>query len=198
MSEPASVFVVDDDNAVRDSLALLFRTAGLVASTFADAAAFLQAYSPQMIGCLVLDLKMPGMSGADLQVELARRGAQLPIVFLTAHGDIAASVRAIQRGAVDFLVKPPNARLLAERVRQLIEETAPRQIMWTQLTDRERRVLAYLAAGRGSKEIADVLHISARTVEGHRTHLMRKLGVRSALQLALAARKFDLSVFGAA
>ena len=195
MSEAGWVYVIDDDDAVRDSLAVLFRTAGLAVRPFAGAREFLEAWSPQMTGCLVLDLKMPGMSGADLQAELSRRGAQLPILFLTAHGNIPASVRAIQHGAVDFIVKPPDPRLLTERVRTVLAETSALQSMWARLTDRERRIFACLAAGRNSKAIAAMLSISTRTVEGHRTHLMRKLGVRNALQLANLARRFDLSAY---
>lgn len=190
------VFVVDDDDAVRSSLASLFRAARFNVDTFPSATAFLHAYSPKMIGCLVLDLKMPGMSGADLQLELSRRGAQLPIIFLSAYGTIAATVRAIKRGAADFLVKPFDPSTLVKRLHTILNQSLNRQQAWAQLTPRERHVLAYLVDGNNSKSIAEALSISTRTVEGHRAHLMNKLGARSAFQLAQTAHMFDLSAFG--
>lgn len=196
MNDPATVFIVDDDEAVRDSLAALFAAAGIPARTFADAEAFLSAWRDDQPGCVVLDLKMPGMNGLELQAALSRRGAQLPIVFLSARGDIPAAVRALKGGAVDFLAKPTDSRALVQRVRALLAQTAALQRQWASLTAREREVLAQLTSGRNSKAAADVLAVSVRTIEGHRTHLMRKLGVRNTLELASVAADLDLSAYG--
>ena len=195
MSTPATVFIVDDDEAVRESLVALFAAAGMPARTFADAEAFLRTWRADQPGCLILDLKMPGMSGLELQAALSRRGAQLPIVFLSGRGDIPAAVRALKGGAADFLAKPPDSKALVQRVRALLAQTTALQRKWGLLTEREREILAQLAAGRNSKAVADALAVSVRTIEGHRTHLMRKLGVRNTLQLASLVRELDLSAY---
>lgn len=195
------VFIVDDDASVRDALALLFDTAGLAAETYPSAEAFLQAYRPDRRGCLVLDVQMPGLSGLELQAKLAELAVRLPIIFLTAHGNIPAAVRAIKAGAVDFLEKPADGALLLERVQAALRDSAPvRQGLdaaleekFARLTMREREVMARVAAGMSSKETARALGISHRTVEVHRARLMQKMGARTVLDLAAMAEALGLS-----
>ena len=189
----ATVFVVDDDEPVRDSIALLLRSVGLRASTFANAGEFLDSHDPESRGCLVLDVRLPGMSGLDLQRELDKRGTDLPIVFITGHGDVPMAVRAMQSGAVDFLQKPFSDQDLLDRVQQAIAEQAERRAeresrahiteKLAQLTPREAEVLHRVVKGEANKVIANRLELSQRTVEVHRAHIMRKLEVRSLAQL---------------
>jgi FixJ family two-component response regulator len=188
------VFVVDDDEAVRDSLGLVFETAGLAYQTFASAESFLESYCPGKPGCLVLDVNMPGLDGHELQAELNRRQDQLPIVFLTAFGDIPMTVRAIKGGAVDFLTKPVDRQLLIERVHaalqlaiqnytQAIEELSLCDRL-NGLTSREREIMDMVVLGLANKQIARQLDISHRTVEVHRAKIMEKTGAKSLLELA--------------
>jgi FixJ family two-component response regulator len=188
----ATVFVVDDDAAVRDGLAALLEGAGLAVETYASAEAFLAALRPDRYGCLLLDVKMPGMSGTELQAELARCGVQLPIIFLTAHGDIPTSVQAVKAGAVDFFTKPPDGAMLIERVRAAVGRVAHLQECLAGLTTREREVMARAATGQSNKTIAQALGISHRTVEVHRARVMHKLGARSVLELADIARTLNM------
>lgn len=191
---PSTVFVVDDDAAVRDSLGLLLETAGIRVETCDSAEAFLQARLPDGPRCLVLDISMPGISGADLQAELGRRGIRLPIIFLTAHGDIPTTVRVMKAGAADFLTKPVDGARLLERVeaelarnRKEREEEAAREAARARLnalTEREREVLALAVAGFTSKKIAQELGISFRTVEVHRSHILLKTGATTWFELA--------------
>ena len=193
MNPDALVYVVDDDEAVRDSLAFLIESAGLAVNAFAGAESFLQAYQPGIPGCLVLDVRMPGMTGPELQAEMARLGIDLPIIFLTAHGSIPLTVKAIQAGAADFLTKPVEGQILVERIQaslrshaeRLEREAANNAIRKTlaTLTEREREVLALAVEGHSNKEIARLLGISFRTVEHHRSHIMLKTGVSNLLKL---------------
>lgn len=190
----ATVFVVDDDVRVRESLRVLVEAAGLAVETFAASEEFLGAYDPARAGCLVLDVRLRhGKSGLDLQDELRRRKAMLPIIVLTGHGNVPTSVRALKAGAVDFLQKPAPPKLLLERIRAAIEtdrqaravtkdreEVADRL---ARLTPREREVTDLLVAGKASKEIATALGVSIRTVEGHRRMIFMKMDVSSAAQL---------------
>jgi len=181
------VYVVDDDAAVRDSLSLLLESAGLCAAAFDSAQAFLAAHRAHQPGCLVLDVHMPGMDGLELQNELARRGELMPIIFLTAHGNVPETVRAIKAGAVDFLTKPVDGKLLLDRIRSAVavSETAhQRKDRLASLTQREREVLILAVAGRPNKEIARHLGISHRTVEVHRSHILSKMGAATLLELA--------------
>jgi len=181
------VYVVDDDAAVRDSLSLLLESAGLCAAAFDSAQAFLAAHRAHQPGCLVLDVHMPGMDGLELQNELARRGELMPIIFLTAHGNVPETVRAIKAGAVDFLTKPVDGKLLLDRIRAAVavSETAhQRKARLASLTQREREVLILAVAGRPNKEIARHLGISHRTVEVHRSHILSKMGAATLLELA--------------
>ena len=192
MSESVTIFVLDDDAAVRHGLTTLFRAAGFTTRAFASAGAFLKIFTDQ-VGCLVLDEKMPGMSGMELLACLSRRATQLPIVFLTAHGDVAKSVRAIKGGAVDFLLKPVNGAQLLARVRDVLAETQARQALWSRLTERERMILSSLCHGHASKAVAAQFRISVRTVEGHRANMMRKLGAKNAMELMNLAHDFGLA-----
>jgi FixJ family two-component response regulator len=191
---PPVVFFVDDDQAVRDGLALLLEAAGLNVQSFESAEAFLRGYDPRRGGCLVLDVRMPGMSGPQLHEELVRRGWSLPVIFLTAHGDIPMSVRAIKAGAVDFLTKPVAGADLLERVDSALQyqrelsdrdmaDEARKQCL-ARLTLRETEVLELALAGHSNKAIGRQLHISFRTVEIHRSRIMQKTGAANLLELA--------------
>jgi FixJ family two-component response regulator len=198
-----TVFIVDDDVAVRDSLSLLCETAGLRAECFDSAQAFLAAYRPEQPGCLVLDVRMPGMSGPQLHEELANHGDPLPIIYLTAYGDIPMTVQAIKAGAADFLTKPVNGALMVERILAAIEDdVAKRQrkaalsdqcVRLAQLTDREREIMTFAVAGDSNKAIAKRLGISHRTVEIHRSHILQKTGANSVLELAKLAADCGLA-----
>ena len=191
------VFVVDDDDAVCDALAMLLRSAGLKVATFASAAAFLKVYRPDQVDCLVLDIRMPGMSGLDLQDELHRRRIATPIIFLTGHGDVPMAVRALKKGAVDFIEKPHeeerlilavlNAlRMDAERRRQAgrhDEISLDLAARLATLSEREREVLERILGGQQTRQISGELHISVKTVEFHRARIRERLGVSSQAQL---------------
>lgn len=197
-----TVFVVDDDDAVRDGLALLIETDGHEVETFASAEAYLSALEPGRPGCLVLDLKLPGLQGPQLQAELNRRGVHIPIIFLSAHGDIPTTVCAIQNGALDFLTKPIEGGLLLERVKAAMEldgrqrglEAAQqaRQQTFSRLSGREQEVLALAVTGLPNKEIARTLGISHRTVEVHRSRIMLKTNTSTLLELAALAKSCGL------
>lgn len=194
MTEP-TVFIIDDSAAIRDSLFLLLETAGLPAAAFACAEDFLAALRPDATGCIVLDVNLPGMHGPDLQAELVRRGVRLPTIFLTAHGDIPTTVRAMKAGAVDFLTKPVDGAVLLARIRSALatarearEAETARQAAEARLgalTEREQQVLSLAVAGHSNKEIAQQLGISFRTVEVHRAHILQKTGAASLVELAL-------------
>ena len=194
MNAQPTVFVVDDDVAVRDGLVAMFDAAGLPVEAYASAAAFLQAYCSERPGCLILDVNMPDMKGPELQTELSRRGSQLPIIFLTAHGDIPMTVKAIKAGAADFLTKPADGAELLKRVRAALTHSARVSHGLASLTEREREVMVRMAAGRSSKEIARELEISYRTVELYRSRVLQKMKVRSVLELADVARALGLIV----
>lgn len=193
MSEPPTVFLVDDDDAVRASLRLLLEAHGLRVSDFPDAESFLAGYPCDARGCLVSDIRMPGCSGLELQSRLAEHGIRLPVIMLTAHADVPAAVRSLKAGAVDFLEKPVQPERLLEQVRKAIELDAKQHDMWQQdhqrverlhrLTPREQEIIGHVAAGQSNKVIAADLGISERTVELHRGRAMRKLEVRSVADL---------------
>ena len=182
VSEEPVVFVVDDDPALRDSIALLMRAEGLAARTFDSARSFLDAWDRSEPGCLIVDLRMPGLSGLDLQERLAGDAAAPPIIFLTGHGTVSAAVRALKAGAMDFLEKPFDPATLLARVREALARDRRRRSdarRLAALTRREREVLEQVAGGRTNKVIAAHLGISERTVEQHRAHGMSKLGVHT-------------------
>ncbi|MGB5209498.1 MAG: response regulator [Gammaproteobacteria bacterium] len=188
-----TVFLVDDDDAVRDSVSLLMRSAELHTREFASAAEFLDAYDGKQPGCLVLDVRMPGMSGLELQKELSNRDYALPIVFISAHGDIPMAVEAVRRGAVDFLPKPFDDQELLAKVRlalatgqQRHQEVAERHEVRRRrdtLTAREKEVMSQVVQGKANKVIASDLGVSQRTVEIHRARVMEKMQAASLAQL---------------
>lgn len=191
-TEPTA-YVVDDNPAVRDAIRWLVEQVKIPARTFASAAEFLDAYHPDMAGCLILDMRMPGMSGLDLQERLRVIGASLPIIIVTGHGDVPVTVRAMKAGAFEFLQKPFNDQVLLDSITAAMRRHADllterqrdkdaRQAL-SSLTAREREVLHLLREGKSSKLIAADLDISTRTVEGHRAHIMAKLGVKTLPQL---------------
>jgi two-component system response regulator DctR len=183
-----AVYIIDDDDAVRDSLAMLFRNAGLAVHAFPSARAFLAQPAPQAPACLVLDIRMPGMSGSALQDELLARGRELPIIFITGHGNIPAAVEAVKKGAYDFIEKPFDDHQLLSQVMNALQHAAspapaPKRAPLALLSEREQEVLRLVLAGKPSRQVAEELSISARTVEFHRARIMQKLGVRSAAEL---------------
>jgi FixJ family two-component response regulator len=196
MTADATVFVVDDNAAVRKSLRALLESAGIGVETYATGEEFLDAYDPGRAGCLVLDVRLKHGSGLDLQDELRRRKRTLPIIVLTGHGNVPTSVRALKAGAIDFLQKPAPPTVLLERIRAALEiDRQARRVATDRtvvlerlahLTPREREVMELLIAGKTSKAIATVLHCSVRTVEGHRRMVFSKTNVSSAAQLVSA------------
>ena len=195
-----TVYIVDDDASVRDSLALMLGLAGYATAAFADAESLLAAWSPEWKGCVVTDLRLPGASGIELQAELLRRGSRLPVVIITAHGDVPSARAAFRAEALDFLEKPfsdaqlraaiDSAFAIEEKRRGEDDARRADAARLERLTPREREVLEHAARGLHAKEIAAALGISARTVEVHKTRIMEKLGVRNIAELvrfALAA-----------
>ena len=190
---PPTVFVVDDDESVRGSLRFLLRSVGLESRAFGSAPEFLTAYDPAQPGCLVLDVRMPGMSGLELQQELNVRGAIIPVVFITGHGDVPMAVEAMQHGAHDFLQKPFRDEELIERVQRALAKDAKTRAGLEQhqsirerldsLTPREREVLALMARGKPNTIMAYELGVSQRTVEIHRARVMEKRGASSVAEL---------------
>lgn len=188
-----TVFVVDDDEGARNSLRFLLKSVGLPARAFNSAQEFLAAYAPSQAGCLVLDVRMPGMSGLELQQELNRRGAVIPVIFVTGHGDVPMAVEAVQHGAFDFVQKPYREQEMLDRIqRALAKDRANRQALQERdrirarlasLTPREREVMALMTLGKPNKVMAAELGLSQRTVEIHRAHVMEKSGATSVAQL---------------
>jgi two-component system, LuxR family, response regulator FixJ len=201
MTGGPTVFVVDDNPGLRRSLKELVEAAGLAAETYASPQEFLARYDPQRPGCMLLDVRLRGQSGLDLQEELRRRKVTLPIIVMTGYGDVPTSVRAFKGGAIDFLEKPVPPKKLLERIRAALEIDRQARAVATEravvgdsiahLTPRERQVMDLLALGKSSKEIAATLRISLRTVEGHRRVVLRKMGVSSAAHLARAVARLD-------
>ena len=183
------VFVVDDDSSVRESLGRLFRMVGLRAQGFASAAEFLKSGPSDFASCLVLDIRLHGMSGLDFQSELAKANIQIPIVFITGHGDIPMSVRAMKAGAVEFLTKPfrdqdmlDAVRLALDRDRKRRDEekaTSDLKSRFEDLSPREQEIMALVTAGLMNKQIAGELQLSEVTVKVHRGHVMQKMGART-------------------
>jgi FixJ family two-component response regulator len=192
-----TVFVVDDDPGVLDSLAFLLRSVGLEAATYASANEFLSEYDPEKPGCLVLDVRMPGMSGLELQERLEARGSTLPIIFLTAHGDVPMAVKAVKAGAVDFIQKPFRDQELIDKIQDALEENERLRKEVCQhdeilarmatLTPREKEVMDLVVDGKANKVIAHQLGLSQRTVEIHRARVMEKMGAGSVAQLVRMA-----------
>ncbi|NLE60974.1 MAG: response regulator transcription factor [Planctomycetes bacterium] len=193
MPSDTTVFVVDDDAAVCDSLRFLIESVGLQVRTFSSADEFLAAYTPDQPGCLVLDLRMPGMSGLELQEQLARQKCALPVIIITAHGDVPTAVRAMHAGAVDFMSKPFSDQHLLDRIHQALTKDAQARrdeavcagiaARVALLTPREREVMDLVVSGMPNKRIAAQLELSAKTVETHRARVMDKMQARSVAEL---------------
>lgn len=205
MTEPRPiVFVVDDDESVRRSTERLIRSAGLDVQTFTSAREFLKQPRPERPSCLVLDVRMPGLSGMDLQRELTKSGIRIPIIFITAHGDIPMSVRAMKAGAAEFLTKPFRSRIFLDAVRAAVErDRAARKDRveidtlrqhYELLTPREREVLPLVAAGLLNKQVADKLATTERTIKFHRAHIMQKAHAVSAADLVRMVEKLGIAV----
>lgn len=188
-----TVFVVDDDPAFCQSLRLLLHSAGLRVEDYASAEGFLDAARVEHPGCLLLDVRMPGWSGLELQAHLNAKAIRIPIIFITGHGDIPMAVRAVKAGAVDFIEKPFDDDMLLSRIHRALERDAKRRQResvrsasrrrFARLTPREREVMESVATGRSNKQIAGELGISHRTVEIYRARVMDKLGVKSLYEL---------------
>ena len=193
MDKQETVFVVDDDEGIREGLGLLLETVGQPYESYSSAIEFLDAYDASKGGCLVLDIRMPRMSGLELQEKLNEQGSLLPIIFITGHGDIQMAVEAMRRGALDFIRKPFREQDLLDRINEAMAfDAGKRKNMAEQqqlldkvaaLSEREREVFHRVAAGEMNKVIAQDLGISVRTVEVHRSRVMEKLGVRTLAQL---------------
>jgi len=176
------VYVVDDDAALRDSLRWLLESAGHRVAACASAEAFLATYAAEQGGCLLLDIRMPGMSGLELQDELKRRGHAIPIVFITGHGDVPMAVNAVKKGAFEFIEKPFNAQALLVLIDHALDMDAEARRVaarFGRLTKREREVMDCIVAGKRNQDIAAELSISIKTVEAHRAAVMWKMGVDS-------------------
>jgi two-component system response regulator FixJ len=187
------VMVVDDDTGVRNAMRSLLKSVGLVSQLFGSAQEFLSTYNPSQPGCLLLDIRMPGMSGLELQQELNVRGATIPVIFITGHGDIPMAVEAMQHGAFDFLQKPFRDQDLLDRIQKAVardaklreslgEHTRIREHLDT-LTEREREVLDLLVLGKQNKAVAQDLGVSPRTIEIHRARVMEKMQAHSVAEL---------------
>jgi RNA polymerase sigma factor (sigma-70 family) len=188
-----TVFIVDDDEGMRESLEFLCQSVGLPVVSFVSAESFLQFYYPDVRGCLVLDVRMPGMSGLELQERLQSRRISIPVIIMTAFGDVPMAVRAMRAGAYDFIEKPFNDQVLLDRLKQAMEEQDELQLNEHQahviaprlesLTAREREVMELVVAGMLNKEVGHILQISIKTVEVHRGRVMEKMRASSLADL---------------
>ena len=193
MSEP-TVFIVDDDEAIRDSLRWMLKSRGIVSQSWDSAEAFLDTYDEAMQGCLVLDIRMEGMSGLELFDRLRALECPLPVIFLTGHADVPMAVAALKKGAHDFVEKPFNDNDLVDKIATALakaailrDRSAAAQSLThrlASLSQREREVMDLILAGKANKVIADDLRIAMRTVEVHRARVLEKMGVRSAVELS--------------
>jgi two-component system response regulator DctR len=185
MSSSRVVYVVDDDDAVRDAVRMLFRTANLEVETFASAASFLERAELERRCCVLLDIRMPGMTGTELHDELLSRGVRAPVIFITGHGDIPMAVQAMRKGAYDFIEKPFDDEQLLNQVLSALEDSAEETDKGplATLSARQRDVLERVLEGKPNRQIAGELAISLKTVEFHRARIMQKLGVRTAAEL---------------
>jgi two-component system response regulator FixJ len=189
MSMDAIVYVVDDDHAMVESLSWIIESVGLRAKTYTCAHDFLAEYNPDQHGCLLLDVRMPGMSGPELQAKLNILGATLPIIFISGHGDVPLAVRVMKAGAIDFLTKPFNDQVLLESInkalrddktnREKLQECARAEAKFALLSPREVQVLQGIVSGKQNKVISSELKISLKTVEAHRASVMKKMDVKS-------------------
>jgi two-component system response regulator FixJ len=200
LPEP-TVFVVDDDEALRRSMRRFMESVGLAVETFPSAEAFLAGYDRARPGCLVLDIRMPGMDGLALQEKLSKEGVGIPVIIVSGHADVEKAVRAMKTGAVDFMRKPYKAKVLLDRIRQALEldvrtrrterERAAVAARVALLTPREREVMGFLAAGQPPKQIAFGLGLSRKTVDVHRGHIMTKMQAESLVELARLVKIYE-------
>ena len=196
------VFIVEDDESIRGALSNLFQSVGLQVELFGSAAEMLQSQFPDVASCLVLDIRLPGLSGLDFQAELARANIHIPIIFMTGHGDIPMSVRAMKGGAVDFLTKPFRDQDMLDAVTVAIERDRKRretdkivanlQSYFNTLTPREREILALVSSGLMNKQIAAELGLAEITVKIHRGHIMKKMGAKSLADLLRKAETLGI------
>jgi RNA polymerase sigma factor (sigma-70 family) len=197
MNNKATVFVVDDDQAMRNSLKWLIESVAMQVETFDSADAFIRSYYPGRSGCLLLDVRMPGMSGLELQEYLAQQRISIPVIIITGHGDVPMAIRAMKAGAVDFIEKPFNDELLLESIRHALQKDEQQRDQQKQraeiaerlarLTPREHEVMAMVTGGKANKEIAAGLGVSAKTVEAHRARVMEKMEAHSLAELVRMA-----------
>lgn len=202
MNENPTVFVVDDDEAMQESLSWIIQSVGLPVKVYSDAQSFLNEYLPSQAGCLLLDVRMPGMSGPELQTKLKDLKITLPIIFISGHGDIPLAVRAMKAGAVDFLTKPCNDQVLLESInkamqldankRKFNEEKIRAQKVADQLTPREHEIMCRIVTGKLNKTISAELNISLKTVEAHRASVMKKMEIQSLPELVELVLKHEL------
>ncbi|HET9716372.1 MAG TPA: response regulator transcription factor [Pseudolabrys sp.] len=195
--QQSAVFIVDDDAAVRESLSSLFRSIGLEVKTFSSASEFLQSKLPDCPSCLVLDIRLPEVSGLDFQTDLVKANIQIPIIFMTGHGDIPMTVRAMKAGAVEFLTKPFRDQDMLDAVqvghqrdrrrRDMEQSTSKVRSTYETLTPREKEILALVTAGLMNKQIAGAIGVSEITVKVHRGSVMRKMGAKSLADLVRMA-----------
>ncbi len=196
------VFIVDDDASVRRGLTNLFRSVDLRAEVFGSASEFLQSKLPDIASCLVLDIRLPGISGLDFQIELAKVNIHIPIIFMTGHGDIPMTVRAMKAGAVDFLTKPFRDQDMLDAVAMAIARDGKRRedeklildlrALFETLTLREREMMALVAAGRMNKQVAAEIGLAEITVKIHRGHIMRKMGAKTLADLVRMAEALGI------
>jgi FixJ family two-component response regulator len=202
LTSPHMVFIVDDDESLRESLSSLLRSVGLQVQVFGSPMEFLNGKRPEVASCIVLDIRLPGLSGLDFQNELLKASIKMPIIFITGHGDISMSVKAMKAGAVEFLTKPIREQdlldavqlaLERDRIRRASEETLAKvKVMFNSLTPREREVFVLVATGLMNKQIAGELGISEVMVKVHRGNVMRKMGAASLADLVVMAQ--DLGI----
>ena len=201
MSHPSTIFVVDDDPAVRDSLKFMLESAGHCVEAYANARDMLDRAGQPLAGCLVADLRLPGMSGLDMVDKLTENGTDLPVIVITGHGDVDAAVRALKAGCVDFIQKPFSDQSLLERVGKALEQDHQRRCAaeehanlcerYDRLTPREKEVMALVVAGKLNKQVAAELNLSSKTIEVHRSNAMTKMGARSFADLVRMAIALD-------
>ncbi|MBT3012835.1 MAG: response regulator transcription factor [Candidatus Thiodiazotropha sp. (ex Lucina aurantia)] len=204
MTKPPTVFVVDDDQAMRNSLKWLIESVSMQVETFESADAFIKSYYPGRSGCLLLDVRMPGMSGLELQEYLRANQIAIPVIIITGHGDVPMAVRAMKSGAVDFIEKPFNDELLLESIRYALALDVKQRDMQKQraeiatrlarLTPREHEVMVMVTNGKANKEIASSLGVSAKTVEAHRARVMEKMQANSLAELVRMAISANLTL----